>query len=67
MIALYAGLLLFFPADLQRFGSDTEKGNLLCSQILSIGLLNLITYIQISLLDKNFMIPGYCLMTVVQL
>ena len=32
-------------------------GNLLCSQILSIGLLNLITYIQISLLDKKFHDP----------
>ena len=46
----------------------SEKGNLLCSQILSIGLLNIITYIQISLLDKKFHDPRILLaMTLVQL
>lgn len=46
----------------------SEKGNLLCSQILSIGLLNIITYIQISLLDKKFHDPRMLLaMTLVQL
>ena len=45
-----------------------KKGNLLCSQILSIGLLNVITYIQISLLDKKFHDPKILTaMTLVQL
>lgn len=45
-----------------------KKGNLLCSQILSIGLLNIITYIQISLLDKKFHDPRTLLaMMLVQL
>ena len=69
MIALYAGLLLFFLLTYGGFRIGyLKKGNLLCSQILSIGLLNLITYIQISLLDKKFHDPRIQLgMTVVQL
>ncbi len=55
MIALYAGLLFFFLMTYGGFRIGyLKKGNLLCSQILSIGLLNVITYIQISLLDKKF-------------
>ena len=55
MIALYAGILFFFLYTYGGFRIGyLKKGNLLCSQILSIGLLNIITYIQISLLDKKF-------------
>ena len=58
MIALYAGLLFFFLTTYGGFRIGyLKKGNLLCSQILSIGLLNVITYIQISLLDKKFHDP----------
>ncbi len=58
MIALYAGLLFFFLMTYGGFRIGyLKKGNLLCSQILSIGLLNVITYIQISLLDKKFHDP----------
>ena len=69
MIALYAGLLFFF---LFTYGGlkigYLKKENLLCSQILSIGLLNLITYIQISLLDKKFHSPKVLvIMTITQL
>ena len=54
MIALYAGLLFFFLMTYGGFRIGyLKKGNLLCSQILSIGLLNVITYIQISLLDQK--------------
>lgn len=69
MIALYASLLFFF---LFTYGGlkigYLKKENLLCSQILSIGLLNLITYIQISLLDKKFHSPKVLvIMTITQL
>ena len=58
MIALYAGILFFFLYTYGGFRIGyLKKGNLLCSQILSIGLLNIITYIQISLLDKKFHDP----------
>ena len=58
MIALYAGILFFFLYTYGGFRIGyLKKGNLLCSQILSIGLLNVITYIQISLLDKKFHDP----------
>lgn len=69
MIALYAGLLLFFLLTYGGFRIGyLKKGNLLCSQILSIGLLNLITYIQISLLDKKFHDPRILIgLTFVQL
>lgn len=69
MIALYAGLLFFFLMTYGGFRIGyLKKGNLLCSQILSIGLLNVITYIQISLLDKKFHDPKILTaMTLVQL
>ena len=69
MIALYAGLLFFFLMTYGGFRIGyLKKGNLLCSQILSIGLLNVITYIQISLLDKKFHDPRVLgLMTIGQL
>ena len=69
MIALYSGLLLFFLLTYGGFRIGyLKKGNLLCSQILSIGLLNLITYIQISLLDKKFHDPRILIgLTFVQL
>ena len=69
MIALYAGILFFFLYTYGGFRIGyLKKGNLLCSQILSIGLLNIITYIQISLLDKKFHDPRILLaMTLVQL
>ena len=69
MIALYAGLLFFFLMTYGGFRIGyLKKGNLLCSQILSIVLLNVITYIQISLLDKKFHDPKILTaMTLVQL
>ena len=69
MIALYAGILFFFLYTYGGFRIGyLKKGNLLCSQILSIGLLNIITYIQISLLDKKFHDPRTLLaMMLVQL
>ena len=69
MIALYAGLLFFFLMTYGGFRIGyLKKGNLLCSQILSIGLLNVITYIQISLLDKKFHDPKILIaLTLVQL
>ena len=69
MIALYAGLLFFFLMTYGGFRIGyLKKGNLLCSQILSIGLLNVITYIQKSLLDKKFHDPKILIaMTLVQL
>ncbi len=69
MIALYAGLLFFFLMTYGGFRIGyLKKGNLLCSQILSIGLLNVIAYIQISLLDKKFHDPKILIaMTFVQL
>ena len=69
MIALYAVILFFFLYTYGGFRIGyLKKGNLLCSQILSIGLLNIITYIQISLLDKKFHDPRILLaMTLVQL
>ena len=43
MIALYAGILFFFLYTYGGFRIGyLKKGNLLCSQILSIGLLNII-------------------------
>ena len=69
MIALYAGILFFFLYTYGGFRIGyLKEGNLLCSQILSIGLLNIITYIQISLLDKKFHDPRTLLaMMLVQL
>lgn len=59
MIALYGVLLLFF---LRMYGgfkiSYLRKGNLIYSQILSVAIVNVITYIQIALLDKKFHNPS---------
>ncbi len=68
MVALYAGLLCFFLFAYGGFKVGyLKKGNLLCSQGLSLVLLNVITYIQISLLDKKFHNPGILgIMTVAQ-
>lgn len=59
MIALYGILLLFF---LRMYGgfkiSYLRKGNLIYSQILSVVIVNVITYIQIALLDKKFHNPS---------
>lgn len=55
MVALYTTLLIFFYRTYGGFKiSYLKKGNLIWSQILSIIATNLITYIQISLLDKRF-------------
>lgn len=55
MVALYTILLIFFNRTYGGFKiSYLKKGNLIWSQILSIIATNLITYIQISLLDKRF-------------
>ena len=55
MVALYAILLLFFN---QMYGGlkvgFLRRGNLIYSQILSVTFVNLITYLQIALLDKRF-------------
>lgn len=55
MVALYAVLLLFF---LKTYGGFKigylKRGNLIGSQILSLFFVNIITYVQISLLDKKF-------------
>ncbi len=56
MVAIYAILLLFFS---RMYGGlkigYLEKGNVLYSQILSVILVNLITYLQIALLAKRFL------------
>lgn len=55
MVALYTILLIFFNRTYGGFKiSYLKKRNLIWSQILSIIATNLITYIQISLLDKRF-------------
>lgn len=62
MIALYGVLLLFF---LRMYGGFKigylRKGNLIYSQTLSVVIVNVITYIQIALLDKKFHNPGLIL------
>lgn len=56
MIAVYAILLLFFS---HMYGGlrigYLEKGNVLYSQVLSITLVNMITYLQVALLAKRFL------------
>lgn len=58
MAALYGVLLMFF---LRMYGgfkiSYLKKGNLIYSQILSVVIVNVITYLQIALLDKKFQNP----------
>lgn len=56
MIAVYGILLLFFS---RMYGGlrigYLEKGNVMYSQVLSITLVNIITYLQIALLAKHFL------------
>ncbi len=55
MIALYAILLLFFEQTYGGFKVGFyKKWNVIYSQILSLILVNGITYLQIALLDKRF-------------
>lgn len=58
MVAVYAILLLFFS---RMYGGlkigYLEKGNVLYSQILSVILVNAITYLQVALLAKRFLSP----------
>lgn len=55
MVALYAGLLAMFYRTYGGFKiAYLKKGNLIWSQILSIIFVNLITYLQIALIDKKF-------------
>lgn len=68
MVALYAILLLFFN---QMYGGFKvgfyKKWNVIYSQILSMVLVNGITYLQIALIDKKFHpIPMILIMTVVE-
>lgn len=55
IIVLYGVLLLFF---LKTYGGlkigFLKKGNLIYSQILSVVFVNIVTYIQIALIDKKF-------------
>ncbi len=55
IVALYAILLLFFN---QMYGGlkvgFLRRGNLIYSQILSVTFVNIITFIQIALIDKQF-------------
>ena len=69
MAALYGVLLMFF---LHMYGgfkiSYLKKGNLIYSQILSVVIVNTITYFQIALLDKRFHNPALMLaMTLVDI
>ncbi len=55
MVALYAVLLLFFFKTYGGFKIGyLKKGNIIYSQSLSICITNIITYIQIALIDKMF-------------
>ena len=62
MIAVYGLLLLFFS---RMYGGlkigYLERGNVLYSQMLSIILVNMVTYLQIALLAKRFLNPLYFL------
>lgn len=59
MAAVYAILLLFFS---RMYGGlkigYLEKGNVLYSQVLSVILVNVITYLQVALLAKRFLGPA---------
>ena len=60
MVALYGILLIFFN---QMYGGlkvgFLRRGNLIYSQMLSVTFVNIITYLQIALLDKKFHHFGY--------
>ena len=66
MAAVYAILLLFFS---RMYGGlrigYLEKGNVLYSQVLSVILVNMITYLQVALLAKRFlnMVPFLAMFT----
>lgn len=55
MVCLYGFLLIFF---LKTYGGFKigylKKGNVIYSQVLSLMLINIITYLQIALIDKKF-------------
>ena len=54
MVALYAALMAFFYKTYGGFKiAYLKKGNLIWSQILSIIFVNVISYLQIALLDKK--------------
>ena len=62
MAALYGVLLMFFMRMYGGFKiSYLKKGNLIYSQILSVTIVNIITYFQIALLDKKFHNPAVML------
>ena len=68
MVAVYGLLLLFFS---KMYGGlrigFLERGNVLYSQMLSVVLVNLFTYLQIALLAKGFLNPvPFLLMFVAQ-
>lgn len=69
MAALYGVLLMFFMRMYGGFKiSYLKKGNLIYSQILSVIIVNMITYFQIALLDKKFHTPViFIAMTVVDI
>lgn len=55
MVALYVVLLYFFHRTYGGFKIGyLKRGNLIGSQLLSLFFVNIITYVQISLLDKRF-------------
>ena len=55
MIAVYVILLLFFEQMYGGFKIGFYKTwNVIYSQILSLALVNILTYLQIALLDKKF-------------
>lgn len=68
MVALYGSLLLFF---VHAYGGlkvgYLRKGDIIYSQILAVVCINMITYVQVCLLDRHFVnaVP-LLLMTVVQ-
>lgn len=58
MIAVYAVLLLFFEQTYGGFKVGFyKKWNVIYSQILSLAIVNIITYLQIALIDKKFHSP----------
>lgn len=58
MAALYGVLLLFFMRMYGGFKiSYLKKGHLIYSQVLSVVIVNILTYFQIALLDKKFHNP----------
>ena len=59
MIAIYMILLLFFEQTYGGFKVGFyKKWNVIYSQILSLFIVNVITYFQIALLDKKFHTPS---------